>query len=225
MSSTVKLYTKDIHGYFINPDSYSFRRSSIEKTINSIGLASVTRIADNYGSLYKSNLMSHAHLMLIDRAIVDNHFPFLLLEDDATLMQKFPDYFNVPEKADLIYLGGSLCNYKGKKHDLFIKDYDPYYYRVYYMLSAHAILVPFLQGALIIKKACEKAIQNNDYNDIYLALVSNDHVFLTPKQGNYFYQEDNLTRQVTKFKWIDFPFKDLPCRFYPIGKNDCIRGE
>jgi len=198
------LYTKDIHGYFINPDSYSSRRSTIEKIINSIGLASVTRIADNSISKCKRNAITKSHLVLISHALIDDHFPFLLLEDDATFIQKLPDYFNIPEETDLIYLGGSIYNFKDKKTNMYVEDYNTDYYRVYYMLSAHAILVPFPRGAYIIKEAFEKAIQENTYNDICLALSSKDHIFLVPKQGNYFYQNDVCTEPITNFKWSDF---------------------
>lgn len=186
----------DINAYFINPDDYSNRTEAITNTLNSCGFKSVTRINFNEKFAHKINTMTKAHLALIDRAIKDEAFPFIIFEDDATLMKPLPESFNIPDGVELIYLGGSQYLPSG----VYIKEYNNDYYRVYNMVSAHAILVPSIIGATTIINAYNRAFDTNRYNDVLLAEASHSHVFLVPKEGNYFYQDD-YTKDVTKFEW------------------------
>lgn len=190
----------DITAYFINPDDYQHRRKAIEETLNSCGFKSIKRIAYNEKSKGKNLTMTNAHLYSLNEANINNDYPFVLYEDDARLMKELPIEFNIPEEADLIYLGGS--NYSFEKR-VKIEDYNKDFYRVYNMLSAHAILIPDVRGFNTIKKAYEDSLEKSSFNDIFLARASNSHIFLVPKEGNYFYQDD-YTSSVTKFLWKDF---------------------
>jgi len=204
----MKINSTDIHGYFINPDHFSHRLNDITNTINSLNLASVTRIAFNDVFSVRNVTMSKAHIALIEKAISDNHFPFLLLEDDAMLINNFPIEFDIPDEAEIVYFGGSLYDCDGIKPNMYIENYDEKYYRVYNMLSAHAVLIPNLKCAELVIKIYNEAISVTNFNDIYLALYSNEHIFLTPKDGPYFYQND-FTSSVTKFLWSDVTDKLL----------------
>lgn len=204
----MKINSTDIHGYFINPDHFSHRLNDITNTINSLNLASVTRIAFNEKFSVRNVTMSNAHITLIEKAISDKNFPFLLLEDDAMLINNFPTEFDIPNEAELVYWGGSLYDCGGIKPNMYIENYDENYYRVYNMLSAHAVLIPNLKSAELIVKIYNEAISMTDFNDIYLALYSKDHIFLTPKNGPYFYQND-FTSSITKFLWLDVSEKFL----------------
>jgi hypothetical protein len=191
----------NISAYFINPDDYKHRLKGIQDVLDVSGFKSVTRVAFNEKFKGKNITMTKAHLALIDRAVEDNAFPFALFEDDARMIKSLPEEFNIPQEAELVYLGGS--NYCcGAIPNLYIKEYNNDFYRVYYMLSAHAILVPDMRGVNIIRETYNKAVEKSGYNDMMLAKASDSHVFLVPKDGNYFYQDD-YTRDVTDFLWKD----------------------
>jgi hypothetical protein len=192
----------EINAYFINPDDYKYRLNGILETLNSIPFKSITRIAFNEKVHGKNNTMTKAHLALIYKAIEDDGFPFILFEDDARKMKDLPEEFNIPEEAGLIYLGGSKYDCGANKPNMYLENYNKGFYRIYYMLSAHAVLVPSIAGANIIINAYEKALDESGYNDVCLALSSKDNIFLVPKDGNYFYQDD-YTVSVTKFTWED----------------------
>jgi hypothetical protein len=195
----------DINAYFINPDDYSHRRKPTEDTLISCNFKSITRISFNEKFHGKNNTMTKAHLALLNKVLEDDAFPFVLFEDDARLIKHLPESFDIPDEAELIYLGGSTYCFGAR---LMIEEYNDEFFRVYNMLSAHAILVPDIRGFNTIVEAYNKALNNSSYNDIYLARESNYHIFLVPKKGNYFYQDD-YTSSVTKFLWEDVKDKFL----------------
>ena len=192
----MKLGIKDISAVYINPDRFLERQRKMESWIHNIGLNSVTRIAYNETFHDRAITMNHAHKYALEQSKKD--VPFILFEDDACPMQPFPEYFDVPEAADLIYLGGSTYEAKPLK----LEEYNESFYRVYNMLSFHAVLFPNKKSVEKVINLLEKAIKENKFNDITIANFSKENIFLVPKEGNYFFQDD-YTSEVTKFYWKD----------------------
>lgn len=186
----------ELYCYFINPDHYIERREKMAYIYNQ-GFKSVTRIA--YNEINKSRVvtMSKAHSMALETALARNEFPVLILEDDAALMRELPKEFNL--EGDLIYWGGS--NYhSGLTPKMEIEDFNEDYKRVKYMLSAHSIIYSTRKSAEIVLSILKRAILADEFNDVHIALESDKYLFLLPKNGLYFYQDD-YTREVTKFDY------------------------
>ena len=198
----------DIWGYYINPDKFSYRRKSIEDTVNSLSLKGTTRIAYNETCKDRANTMSSAHRFLLQQAVIDNNFPCIVFEDDAKSIKPLPEYFDIPEEVTLIYLGGSNYDCGAGKPNVYIEEYNKDYYRVYYMLSFHAVIIPSALSANFLIDSLTWAIENTKFNDITISLKSKDNIFLVPKEGNYFYQDD-YTSSVTNFLWGDVSNKLL----------------
>lgn len=194
----MKLQIKDISAVYINPDRFLERQNKMESWIHTVGLNSVTRIAYNETFPDRAITMNHAHKYALEQS--ENDVPFILFEDDATPMQPLPEYFEIPEEADLIYLGGS--NYLSPTGNLRIEEYNEHFYRVYNMLSFHAVLFPNKKSVEKVINLLEKAIKDIKFNDITIANSSKENIFLVPKEGNYFFQDD-YTSNVTKFYWKD----------------------
>ena len=192
----MKLQIKDISAVYINPDRFLERRKKIEEWINNVGFLRTCRVAYDKTFPDRAITMNHAHKWALQINI--HQTPFILFEDDACPMQPFPEYFDVPEEADLIYLGGSTYEAKPLK----IEEYNESFYRVYNMLSFHAVLFPNKRSVEKVISLLEKAIKENKFNDITIANSSKENVFLVPKEGNYFFQDD-YTSEVTKFYWKD----------------------
>jgi len=186
----------DINAYFINPDDYARRTPVMMEMLGKCDFKSINRIVYNEKFNDKKNTITKAHLCLLNKAMEDDAFPFIIFEDDATLMKPLPKSFDIPEEAELVYLGGSRYGPSG----MYIKEYNDEFYRVYNMLTAHAIVVPTIQGATTIINAYTIAFNDSNYSDILLAQASHTHIFLVPKDGNYFCQND-YTREVTEFLW------------------------
>lgn len=155
---------------------------------------SVKRVAYNDATDNKIETMTKAHLYALSIIEGVGLFPALLLEDDAAPLHPMPREFDIP-KCDLIYWGGSSYNC-AVKPDLFFTNYNEAYKRVFYMLSAHAILIPHLEGLNKLRAAYEEALLKNKFNDVCLANTSQRNVLLAPKGGFYFFQDD-YTRDAT----------------------------
>lgn len=190
----------DIITYYINPHSYSYRRKGIEDTLHSVGFKKINRIEYNNTFPDRAHTMSKAHIYTLQVAIDNNKFPFIVFEDDARLIKPLPETINIPEETRLIYLGGSSY-YVGKP--VRIENYNNEYFRVYNMLSFHAVLIPNKESAEFVINTFEEAISKGIFNDENIAIKSENNIFLVPKDGNYFYQDD-YTADVTKFLWKDF---------------------
>lgn len=186
----------ELYCYFINPDNYIQRREKMSYLYEQ-GFKSVNRIVYNGTDEGKIRIMNKAHYLAVETALACNHFPVLILEDDAALIRELPKEFTL--EGDLIYWGGS--NYhSGLTPKMEIEDFNQDYKRVKFMLSAHSIIYPTRKSAEMVLSVLKKAILANEFNDVHLALESNKHLFLIPKNGFYFYQDD-YTREVTRFDY------------------------
>ena len=196
----MKLQIKDISAVYINPDRFLERRNKMESWIKDIGFKWVNQSSFNEVLSDRAMTMNHAHLFTLKTMLEMKDIPFILFEDDASPMQSLPEYFDVPEEVDLVYLGGS--NYPSPTGNLRIEEYNEDFYRVYNMLSFHAVLFLNKQSVEKVVNLLKKAINENKFNDITIASSSTENIFLVPKEGNYFFQDD-YTSGVTKFYWKD----------------------
>lgn len=193
----------NIPAYFINPDDFNHRLIPAMTALESCGFASIERIPFNEKYPARHVTMTKAHLYALDTAMKKGQYPFALFEDDIAIMKHPPLEFNLPDEADLVYWGGSTY-YSFQTQMWHFEPYNDAYYRIFNILSAHAILIPNKRGAEIITGAYIQSLKENIFNDVMLAKYSNMHIFLAPKDGNYFYQDD-YTKDVTFFKWTNIP--------------------
>lgn len=193
---------KDLQVYYLNPDSFKERRKSLEEYLDSIGLK-FERIPSNSTANLRQVRIDEGFIKLAERAIENNVYPFLVLEDDARLITPLPEDITIPEDCMFIYWGISTWECGGLKSKLYITNYNDEYYRMYHSLGCHAIIVPNKNSAEHFIAINQKAIEKKDFSDIYFAVDSGKEVYLTPKDGPYFYQHDGHTMPITKFLWKD----------------------
>ena len=196
----MQIKTKDIMVYSLNPEIYKHRAFYIEEMREMGIFKDVKRMVFDYKYQDRVKTITMAHIFALCNAVDRNDFPLLLLEDDARIRKPLPEVMDIPDECRSVYLGGSNYNCSGIKPDMYLTDYNMEYYRVYYMLSAHAILIPDKRGAKIIADSYIDAIFRGIFNDVSLSLQSKDNVFLTPKNGLYFLQDDT-SKPVTDFDW------------------------
>jgi hypothetical protein len=196
----MKILVKDIPVYYLNPDFYRIRKELMEDFLDSINLKH-ERIPSNSTAELRQVRINEGFIKLAKRAIENAKYPFLVLEDDARLVTDLPESITIPDEAKLIYWGISLWECGGIKPNLYISEYNDEYYRMYHSLGCHAILVPNKESAEHFIKINQKAIEMNDYSDIYFAVDSKDEIYLTPKKGPFFYQNDAHTQPITNFSW------------------------
>jgi hypothetical protein len=191
---------KDIPVFYLNPDFFDHRKKIMDEFLTNLGL-NFERVPSNSNHALRQTRICEGFVKLAERGIEKGVYPFLILEDDATLTKDLPETITIPQEAKLIYWGISLWECGGVKPPLAISDYNDEYYRLYHSLGCHAILVPNREGADHFIKINKESIEKLDYSDVWFAVDSGKELYLTPKDGPYIYQNDAHTKPITNFLW------------------------
>jgi hypothetical protein len=179
---------KEIKYFFLTIPSNQKRIKNIKAAFKTQGIR-LNRVDSVIGQNI-SKLQSGAlgFIQMIDRGLNDNSLvdfkPFCILEDDTNIYRKFPDYINIPENADLLYIGTSTYGYnhsiKWANQNVFIESVDNRtdLYRILNMLSTHGIIITSLKGANYIKYAMRLAIKHNiAYDNYFAGMQSNYNIY------------------------------------------------
>lgn len=196
---TIKL--KDIPFYYLNYEGYTDRKIKIENFFNKLSF-NYTRISNNVDLPLRQDRIAVGYIKQLEYALDQNIFPFICTDDDINIITNIPEYISIPKEADFIFLGGSLYECGGIKPNMYIEDYNELYYRSYYMLSLMPTLIPNIKSANILLDFLKVSLQTSQFCDITVTMDSKNLLYLTPKDGPYFYQ-DNYNESVTKFLWKD----------------------
>jgi hypothetical protein len=199
---------QDVYFYYINPDKgskFSKRRSRMEEILKELDIKYERFCPKNSDITIVEVAMAHRD---IAKCAIDNKkFPFVILEDDCEINAKLPDKVLLPE-CDIIYWGAST--YNAGQGKLNLSYFNDKYYRVKKSLSTHAILLIDKNAANNYINLANEAIEKKQFLDLHLAKKSENLVFITPKDGPYFYQSDKHTQPITQFLWEEM-LNDIHC--------------
>ena len=97
--------------------------------------------------------------------------PFCLFEDDIKQYRDFPEFVDIPDHTDLLYLGLSNAgmNKESQNYDVCLKhveDYDDLI-KIYNMLSSHGIIICSIRGLITIQKCALEGVFTNRTWDIF----------------------------------------------------------
>lgn len=135
----MKINLLDIPVFYINMAKDIHKKDHIEKQLSDLGFKNVTRIDAVEDKLNGRVGLSKSQLIALSQTTA----PFIVFEDDAD-PKHFKPVIEVPDDADAVYLGNSqwglMQSYTGfyLKYKQ-VKGYKDIY-RIYNMLSSHAIL-------------------------------------------------------------------------------------
>jgi hypothetical protein len=193
---------KDILFYYLNWEGYTGRRKEMERLIKIWGIKAIRIHNPTDPDPLRQNRICRGNIKTIQLILENNIFPCIIIDDDVQLITSIPETIELNNNADFILLGGSSYNCGGIKPNMYICDYDSIYYRVYYMLGLHAILIPNRKSASIFLELLNESLKLNEFLDIVITMQSKTLLFLTPKDGPYFYQ-NNYNEPFTRFLWKD----------------------
>ena len=170
----MKIYLKDIKHYFLTVDTNSIRKHHMREEFKEYDLTEVNpilNICKNKSGATGFSKMLDIGLRNQNRALPFQ--PFVMYEDDCSKYREFPEYIEVPDNADLLYIGLSRCSMNN------ISDHSANYYthitpeiiRIYNMLAMHGIIVCSASGALAIQKAVLEGYTKNIIWDIFVAYI------------------------------------------------------
>lgn len=191
----------DIPFYYLNFEGYKDRKINMEKFLKSINVNNL-RIPNNYKSDLRQDRIAFGVIKLLNTAIEIGKYPFIMMDDDIELIKDLPEFIDIPNEFSIILLGGSLYETGGYKPNMYLENFDDLYYRVYYMLSMHTMVIPNLKMANLLLESINDSLSTHQFLDMDLALKSKDILYLSPKDGPYFYQ-NNYNESVTRFLWED----------------------
>ena len=149
-----------------------------------------------YAPPKKSNYRSATTgLLKILTSIDTNNFkPFVILEDDVSLLDKLPTQINIPKNSDLVYLGISSQGWNNGFQSSNITtrliglNINNELVKIFNMLSTHAILINSKRGLNLYKRCMLESFIKNIPWDIPIVNKQkyyNVYAFKTP----IFYQD------------------------------------
>ena len=99
--------------------------------------------------------------------------PFAIFEDDVKKNREFPSTIEIPDDADILYIGSSVWGMTfGTQSHLFsvcFKNVNKDIIRVYNMLSLHGIIICSTRGLLAMQKCILEDLFKNRGYDISIA--------------------------------------------------------
>jgi hypothetical protein len=120
--------------------------------------------------------------------------PFMVFEDDCAVTEDFQRILEVPEGADMVYLGQSTWGMHpdlpdhGTNHATVATRYDEDFLQVHNMLSAHALLYLTADMVEAARAVTQSYLLKALPFDIGLAGLQRDFLALTPNRP-FFYQD------------------------------------
>lgn len=134
-----KINLTEITVFYINMDADKAKRERLEKILSSRGFSDVRRIRGTPNRRKKVGV-AYAHKKALLAGLETNK-PFIILEDDV-IENKFNKEIEIPSNSDAYYLGVSKWGLAGGvgKRMISVERHDTNTFRLYNMLSAHAIL-------------------------------------------------------------------------------------
>lgn len=122
----------------------------------------------------KSGSIGHARMIEAGLRDQDNRQafqPFVILEDDISFFRKMPEEIDVPNDADLFYLGLSQLAMNGGEaiDDISAREVDENTYQIFNMLSGHSIMICSALGAAAYQKAMIDGFYQDKIWDVFAA--------------------------------------------------------
>jgi len=160
----VGIELKNILVLYINLETHTEKQESTEKKLKSLGFFNIKRVP---GVVHENSRVgcSLAHKKALELGLFYGT-PFIVVEDDIVI-KNTQTTVSIPETADALYLGISDWGmYNGKGHrQISVEKYNDEIYRLYNMLSGHAILYLNEDYVKMLIRSYDFFISTNDIQD------------------------------------------------------------
>lgn len=165
----MKINLKNIKYYYLTTGRNKAREDHMIREFKDYDLFKVTPVQDFDGKKFKS--ASSGVSLIIDHACKNQDpnkpfQPFVILEDDAAICEKIPDFIDIPDNCDLFYLGTSGYSLNSNTiHTIFkrphFKNINSEIIQLYNMLSTHAIMICSIRGLVAYQKCMFESFYRN----------------------------------------------------------------
>ena len=166
----MRLYLHKLQYYFLTCNNETRRSHMLNefKDFNLTEVNPVTGIVKN-----KSAITGISRIMdLANKNFGNNFEPFVMLEDDVKILRSFPEYVEIPDDADILYIGIGSCSFSNS-NTLYYETIhnNGQFVRVYNMLASHGIVICSLRGMMMYQKALFESYYTDEPWDILYAKV------------------------------------------------------
>jgi len=214
----MKVQLKSINYYFLTCDTNGKRKNHMMNTFKDYSITEVNPILGihkNQSGPTGFSRMIDIGLRNQDRSLAFQ--PFVIMEDDCSKFREFPEYIEIPDNTDILYIGLSKSGtYKyGSNtkdiHKVYMEEVNSDIVRIYNMLSLHGIIICSASGALAIQKAMMEGYFSDKIWDLYTTYIQpyyNVYALKIP----LVYQDKNLggAEAETKITIEEFKSETLP---------------
>jgi hypothetical protein len=160
----LKLY--DLKYYYLTLPNNKDRIANIEKNFKDINITQVLSISGPNISKFQSGALGFCKM--VDQALAEqdnssNFVPFGLFEDDVNKYREFPQTIEIPDNADILYIGTSIYGYnhsiKWANLNVFTESIgnSTTIYKINNMLSTHGFIITSIRGLNYLKKAMNES--------------------------------------------------------------------
>ena len=213
----MKINLKQLDYYFLTTGNEK-RIKQMENEFGSFNLHKVTS-----PKMKKNQSGPIGFSRILDTAICNNVFnKFVILEDDCLKYREFPESIDIPDDADILYIGisswGISNNFNGINNNLYFENINDEIIKIHNMLSTHGMVVCSLRGLLWVQKCMCEAFFKDLVWDIPLARSQTHYNIYCLKRPLVYQSEPWCNLCSTK---IEINFKDdrkIPNNL--IVKND-----
>lgn len=221
---SMKINLNDINYYFLTYNNL-IRKQHILNEFAGYNLIEVNPIPDI--GKYKSGASGFIKISDLACQNQDRNMPFqpfVIFEDDAKKHREFPSNIDIPDDADILYIGISRCGMRKTtaKNDVRFININEDVIRIYNMLSSHGILICSMRGLLMIQKCMLEGYYKNNSWDIYTAQIQPYlNVYALKNPLVYQYEKIGGIEEHTKLTYMNMENREMPSAW--INKtNDSI---
>lgn len=170
----MKIYLKNINHYFLTVDTNGERKKHMVDHFKEYNLTEVNPVA----GLERNKSGASGFAKMLDLGLKNQDSskpftPFVMYEDDCSKYREYPEFINVPDDADVLYIG--LSKYSMDKKEWhggsYYTNINQDLIRIYNMLATHGIMVCSASGALAIQKAMFEGYYKNVAWDVHLSQI------------------------------------------------------
>ena len=199
----MKINTKDCRIYFLTNNNPT-RKTNIINEFNEYNLLEVN---SDVSEKNKHQSFCTGWSRMIDSGLKNQNRnkpfqPFICLEDDVKKYRDIPDYIEVPDDIDILYIGlskwGCTNILTGGLGLISFSNINDNLVRVYNMLASHGIMICSPLGAIAIQKAMIEGYFKNKDCDLFIASQQRYYNVYALRKPLVYQCEDNVS--ATKFE-------------------------
>jgi hypothetical protein len=160
--------------YFLNNNN-EIRKNHILEEFKDYNITAVSSDTNYNNSRNKSGASGFYKILELGKDLQDeskNFESFIILEDDIKKYREFPEFIEIPDNTDILYIGLSKCGIfkEGVFKVVQCSNVNIDIIKIYNMLSSHGIIICSPTGLSIMQKSMLESITYDLPWDIDLAL-------------------------------------------------------